>query len=488
MIKEAVAYYTDPDFAGKFAVAVNSSIFLAIFIAVFIFLFYKLFWKEAEARRLFWIFMGIFIPLVIVKFTIGIFYKGYVPELLFFFAIPSPKITSYAWLAFAVLVPALFLYFRKKIEQLPVSKFLPVLFIFFLAFSISVAAIRDGLDSVADPYTRTYWEYSGNMPFIHNVKDFLRDYIILENRLAEHSITHPPGYSLALYLPYKIFSSGFLGMAIFTVFCGGLVLWPLFYLWKYFLSESEARRALELFIFIPSFTMMTATSTESFFLLFVWCATTFCYIGWKKSGWLASIGGLFIALSLFCNFLFILLAPFFLFLFWRTHKETAPEIRVRFLFRIFLSLLFFSLFFWIIWKWSGYSIVDNFYTARIANQHSVRSNFESAGIYILYFFMNLVNFIIYLGLPLVIIFFSGLPDSFRRSNWLFKAGLGVLLFFLIVGVFQANVERLWLFILPFFPIFTNKLFRDEKQFLFAPYLWLVFFQIVVTQIMFYTYF
>lgn len=490
-ISEILAFYASSEASAKMAVAVSSSIFLFIFILVFVCLFYKFYYKKnVEARRLFWIFMIVFGLIVIIKFLIGVLYKGYIPELMFFYAIPSPKITGYLWFLLATVTFLFFLRFRTKIETFSTQKFLLSLFLFFFVFSISVAAIREGLASVAEPYTRTYWEYTGNISFVHNVKDFLHDYIIfeLQSPLAHHSVTHPPGYTLILYFFHKLFSAGFLGMALLTVFSAGLVLWPLYYIWKNYIPELEIRRALEMFIFIPSAVMMTATSTEAFFMLVVWVSIAACLSGWKRNWLLAILGGLTAAISLFCNFLFLLLAPFFVFLCWQSLRgSTSPE-RAKILFRILLSLVSFALFFVFIWKWSGYSIIDNFFTANVANQGDVGSNFASAPIYLLYLLMNMASFLIYLGLPLVYMFFSNLPSAFKSSSLFFKSGVAVLIFFLAVGVFQGNVERLWLFILPFFPIFANKLFKEEYKFLFDPFLVLVFFQIIVTQIVFYTFY
>lgn len=488
MYDKIAGILNDPELSAKLTVAISSSFFLIVLILLFAFLYRKYFWKNEESRRLFWIVSISLGIIVVIKFFIGVFFKGYIPELLFFYAIPSPKLTNFFWLGASIAIFIFFLRFRKKIESLSSVKFLLSLFAVFFIFSVSVAAIREGLVGVAEPYTKVYWEYAGNFPLIHTVKDFLRDYISLIPRLAQHSTTHPPGYTLILYFFHKVFFAGYLGMAIFTVFSAGLVLLPIYYIWKEVLPEAEVRRALELFIFIPSLVMMTATSTESFLLLFVWTAIAACFIGWKRSWLLSILGGLFAAAALLCNFLFLLLGPFFIFLCWQSFRGPTPPRIVRVGSRVLLSLAAFIAFFVFLKIWSNYSIIDNFFSASVANQHAVRSNFESVSIYLLYLVMNLASFLIYFGLPFVYIFFSGLPGTFKNSNLLFKSGVAVLIFFLAAGVFQGNVERLWLFILPFFPIFANKLFKEEYQSLFAPYLALTFFQILVVQIIFYTFF
>ena len=357
----------------------------------------------------------------------------------------------------------------------------------FFIFSVGVAGIREGAKSIADPFTRTFWEYSGNMSAVRTVQDFLHNYIELLPQLAKHSVTHPPGYTLVLYFAHKYLGADFFGMALWVVFLTGLILWPLYYLWRSFLEEIETKRALEIFIFVPSAVMMTATSMDGVFMFLAWCAIALCFIGWRKNIWLAGFGGIAVAAALFTNFLFLLLAPFFLFLVW-FFLVRADGNRKLVATRIMISLAAFLLFFLVIWYWSGYSIVENFFIARGYGQEAVGSNFESVGMYFIYVLMNIVNFLIYLGLPSLLIFFKGLPATFKESNLLFKGGVWILLFFLVIGIFQANVERLWLFILPFFVVFKNKLLKEEHQRLFNPHLALTFFQIVVTQAMFYTFF
>src|SRR3989344_2975617 len=228
----------DPSLSGKLTIALESSVIILIFSAIFLFLYHRYFWKYSEARRLFWIFTSVFIPVVVIKFLIGFFYKGYIPELLFFYAIPSPKVLGLGWLILAAVIPVLFLYFKEKIEKLPTIKFLLSLFLAFFAFSVSVAAIRDGLASVADPFTRTYWEYTGFLPQIQDIKSFLSDYIsiVANNELpvAQHSTTHPPGYTAVLYFLNRLFGVDYLGLSLWVVVLCGLLLGARFFFFLQF--------------------------------------------------------------------------------------------------------------------------------------------------------------------------------------------------------------------------------------------------------------
>ncbi|KKR07406.1 MAG: hypothetical protein UT33_C0001G0025 [Candidatus Peregrinibacteria bacterium GW2011_GWC2_39_14] len=491
MLQQVMVFYTNPDQVSKMAVAFRSSIALGIFIIFFVVCYYKLFWKVEGAKRIFWISSTILAVVMLIKFSIGVLYKGYVPELLLFYGIPSPKAQSLGWWLVAVSVVMLFLYYREKIEAWPTRKFLPVIFITFSLLIFSVAAIREGKASVADPYTKIFWEYSGNVSHIRDLKVFLHNYIVNELpplTIAKHSETHPPGYTVILYMLSKLFSVGFLGMAVLTIIISATVVWPLYYLWRELLPELAVRRALEIFIFVPSIVLMIATSTEGFFLLLVWTAVSLCLIGWKKNIWLAGLGGISAAMAVFSNFLFLLLAPFFLYLVWRVLHEAMFTSRLRMLTRIFVSLLSFSVFFVALYQWSGYSIVDNFYTARVGDALAVRSNFESLRMYLLYFFMNMSTFLFYSGIPLAYLILKNFRHTLQSKLWLFNSGLVLIVFFLLIGIFQGNVERLWLFMVPFFVVFFHSFFTEKGTKLLTPFLVLLLLQVVVTEILFYTFY
>lgn len=349
-----------------------------------------------------------------------------------------------------------------------------------------MAGVRGGFSSIMDPFTRTGMEYSGNIPLIESVRNFLENYVALIPQLASHSSTHPPGYSLVLYFFHKIFSVGFLGQAILLVAAVGLILVPLYYLWVKLFTEDRARKILPIFIFTPSVVMFTATSMDAFLLLIVWMAVALCFFGWKQSFFLSALGGLAAGVALFSNFLFLLLAPAFLLIIAYTFK-TAPRIEWRKIFlRIIASAGAFLLFFGGLYLWSNYSILGNFLAAKAVSDSFVGENFESAG-YLAYLAMNIADFLIYLGLPLVYLVVSGGFGTIKNSHWLFKVGLVNLIFLLVIGVFQGEVERLWLFMVPFFVIGADWATEDDERQIFPAFLALSFFQIIIMQVLFYTY-
>lgn len=487
---------------NKLVVAIQSSFFLALFLLLFIYFYYRYFWKYQEARQLFWIFSIIFSVAVIAKFTIGIFFQGYIFDRLILFAVPSPKAIGIMWFLGVIAAFALFLWLRERIENLPRAKFLLTLYILFVVLSVGVAGIREGFFSIYEPFSRTTWEYTGNLHLVEGVQDFLSRYVELQPQLALHAITHPPGYTIILYLFQKYLYANLIMLSVLVVMVGGLTIIPLYYFLKNFLSEYSVRRGLEIFILIPSVVMMSATSMEAVFLFSTWVTIAMVYYGWSRSFLYSFLGGIAAGISIFMNFIFLLLFPLFLMFFsilffnqytprvsWigklipRVGHEISKE---WFWWRIVVSAAGFLAFFAFLYFWSGYSIVENFFAARGANQEAVRSNFESLGMYLTYFVMNFVALGVYLGIPNVIILVRNIKRFFTEKKEALMPFI-MLAFFLLIGVFQGEVGRLWLYWLPLFVIPLGYSVQKYRESQFTAVLSLLFFQIIILQVLFYTY-
>ncbi|OGF62460.1 hypothetical protein A2926_01895 [Candidatus Giovannonibacteria bacterium RIFCSPLOWO2_01_FULL_44_40] len=452
-----------------------------LFVVVFTFVYFKFFRENKFAKSLFvFTFLAIFV-VAILKLTIFYFFPyGYVSDRLPFYAVPSPKALGIWWMLGALGIFFLFLKFREKIEKLNAFKFLLTLYLIFIAFSISVAAIREGFYSVYEPFTRTRWEYTGDMLLVTSIPEFLRDYVALQPKLTVHASVHPPGYTLILYFFHQYLGAGFAGLAVLIIMLGGFVIFPLYYFLKNFATEDNVRRGLQIFIFVPSFVMMSATSMEAAFLFFSWLAIAILYEGWRRGAFLSFLGGVAAALALFLNYLFALLAPLFLILFFMLYKRGIVT-------RIIPTFFGFLMFFAALYLWTGYSIIENFFVAHGRLYHNVGSNFESAMLYLAYFVMNISAFAVYLGLPNIKALIRGTTDLLRENNFIGSSGAIIVTLIIFLGLFQGEVERLWLFLTPLFilPLIRATENFDKTQF--ASLLSLLFFQIILTQTLFYTY-
>ena len=471
---------------AKLAVAFWGGIVAFLFAVIFALFYFGYFRNDQFSKKLFYISASSLFALAFLKLVIFYMYPyNYIADRLVFYAIPSPKALGWLWLAGTTLLFMLFLRFRERMERVAVFKFLFALYVFFVFFSIGVAAVREGFFSVYEPFTRTHFEYTGNLYLIRNTSDFLKNFIDLSQSLSIHTRIHPPGYTLILYFFQKYLHAGFGGMAALTVMLGGLAVFPLYYFLKNFATERETRRGLELFVFFPSFAMMSATSMDAVFLFFVWIAIFLIYAGWMRSAVLSFLGGVAAAAALFLNYLFLLAAPLFLILLFMVYGKSGEAKRL--IFRTAAAVAGLALFFAALYLVYDYSIWENFWVSRAAQNAEIKSNFESLLIYFVYFFMNLSAFAVYLGLPNVFLLVGRIKEFWRRENLAASLGFIMVGLFLLMGIFQGEVERIWLFLTPLFILPLMKIVKDWEPLRFNALLSLLFFQIITLQILFYTY-
>ncbi len=469
--------------SDKVTLIARGVILAALFVVVFA-IWYLYFTKPApELRRMFWWSAGIFTLVVIGKYALYHFYKSYIPNHLIFYALPSPKAAGVGWFILPLIIFATFSFYREKMMGWPTGKFLASLWITFVSFALSVAATRDGLYSIYERFTHIFGEYTGNLPMVKSVGDFLHNFYIYHFSSLSHTVTHPPGFTLLLYFFQKIFQVDYLSLSVAVVMFGALSIIPIYYFFKEFVSEEVVRRGLTLYIFFPSVVLMGATTMDFTFVVMVWLAIALLYYGWRQTAALAFAGGLAAAGALFMNFLFLLLAPFFGWLVWYSWRASANCRRT--LIGVGCSLAGFILFFLVIQHWSGYSIIDNFFVARLAAQSVVPSNFESVGKFLIYMFVSLAEFAFYLGIPYLYLFFTDLRGSWRKSALWFKVGVANVAFFLIIGIFQGETGRLWLFLTPFFVLGNMSLLSNDRKREYSAFLALTAFQIMLTQSLFY---
>jgi hypothetical protein len=310
--------------------------------------YWKRFSHSPRLRHLFFWTVGVLVSVVVFKLGVHHFYKNYWGDRWFFYAIPSPRIQGFTWFLLPLIIFSTFLYFRSKIETLKERQFLVVIWAVFVSLALSVAGIRGGVASIIDPLTRTFWEYTGALPFIQarGTIKFLHEFISLLPALPVHVQVHPPGYALALYFWQRLFQVGNLGLAVLLVMSAGLVPVISFYLTKAEVGVERAKRVAEVLVLLPSLVLFSATSMEGLFVGLVWLSFFLCYRGWKNSVPLSFAAGLVSAYSLFSNFLFALAGPAFFYIFCSLYSEiTTIKFKKLFLLRVACTVGMSALFF-----------------------------------------------------------------------------------------------------------------------------------------------
>lgn len=475
----------------KARLALSAGVFLVIFSVLFFWFYRWHFWHMAESRRLFWWTAGLLTFAVVGKFTIYFFAKGYIPDRILFFGIPSPKFSGLLWLVPITLSLGAFWHWRERLTMWSPSKFLTALFFIFVCFSAGVAGLREGTVGVLEPFTRSEWEYAGALPLIESPGQFLHEYTTLTAKLPIHSQTHPPGYVLFLHGVSELFGSHPLTLSLAALLLGGLALIPLYWFLRAFASEEIVRLGLTLFAFFPSVVMYSATSMET--ALLFWSSATLAATvwGWRQSHVLSFFGGIFAALALFQNFLFFLLGPVFLFLFFSEYLRVSLEARSTITIRLFLSFVGFLSFFFVLAAVTQYSILENFFVARAVNSSWISSNFSSPAIYFGYVLLNLLAFSFGLGVANLFCFLCSVRRLLSERAPFVVTALAATTLFLAIGVFQGEVERIWLFLLPFYILplaFSgNRRGLESKNDIYLPFLTLSVAQIIIIQSIFYTY-
>lgn len=456
----------------------------AIFCLAFFAAYRHYFWQEKELRQLYWASVSLLGLVVISKYTIYHFAKGYIPDRLPIYAIPSPKVWSVWWFLLPNVIFALWLHYREKMASLSPRKFLASLYVVFVAFAVSGAALRQGVYSIYERFSREYWEYTGNLHLINNLFSFLHDYLVSITLLASHTTTHPPGFTVLLYLLQQLFRVDVLGLSILVVMVGGLTIVPIYYLLKSRLSEADARRGVTLFIFFPSVVIMGAVSMDFTLVTSTWLAIALLYFGWKRNGWLAFLGGVAVAVALFSHFIIFLLSPLFLYIIYCVWQESGHHSAV--LPRVGVSLMGVLVFFLGLYALTGYSIIENYWVARLIQDKIVESNFRTVGTYLLYAFMNMLSFGIYLGAPSLVILSKNLKKIWQERG-VYMIGFSLVIWLTLIGIFQGETERLWLFVVPWFIFPLIKSLRERGPLQFTAFISLLFFQVILTRVLFYTY-
>lgn len=472
-----------PDWEFKARLIFQAGIFLLIFCPLFLFWYRRQFWHEEEDLRLLWWTVGLLAVAVLLKFTIFYLAKGYLPDRLLFYALPSPKFSGILWLL--PIAGSLFALWKWRgwWESWSPRRFLGTLFLVFALFSLGVGGLREGAASIQDPFTRTEWEYAGALPLVSSVPQFLRDYTSIQNQLPEHARTHPPGYILTLALLQKAFHANLFWLVVLVVLFGGLFIFPVYYFWRQFMREEEVRRVMPLLIFVPSVVMFSATSMDFFMLLFFWLALSVSFAGWKKGRALAFLGGILAGVALLMNFLFLFFALVFAFFFWHLWRGTEAEDTKTLMLRGLWSLTGFLGFAALLELGAGYSFVENFFLASAVHHGVMNASASSAFTYLAFALINLFAFFFYLGIPhCILLYRHGMKRILASENRVMSLGFFLVFFFVLTGLFQGEVERLWLFVVP---LFVAALARTRANT--SALVSLLVFQAVVVQVLFYTY-
>ena len=439
-----------------------------------------------------------------VSVNLGVvkFHRHVVP----LYALPQIDLSIWILPASVVLIAFLLLCRRIFLQQAASSTQLFVISIgFFLVISISVAMI-DGyrevngrhLPAFLEPYTRTRYEYYGDVPTVDRVGllSFMRDYAKPElfSTLSGHAQTHPPGGILFLWIVSKFFGYNLLAASLGSVVFTSLTVIPIYLLAKELYGESIGRYALALFLITPNFVMFTGTSMDGPFSVFPILSLYLFYRGVFSER--AIRYGFLTGGSLSCGMLMtystVFIGLFFNVVMLLTLILDRSKFRPRLILLLIAGVTFIA-FYLLVFLFTGFNLIEALQASIRKDRATLGTGYETIGRYLHLSVGNLFAFLIGVGIPMTTVWFRQIVRTIRegqRGTPIDIYIVGYLISLLVIAfstLFTMEVERIWIFMVPFILIPVAKYLSQRGI---ADFYWvagLLCLQLVLFEVTLYTY-
>ena len=422
------------------------------------------------------------------------------------YALPQTDLSI--WIFPALVVVVAFLLLCRKVflqKSISATQLFLISIGFFLAISISVAMI-DGyrevvgrqLPAFLEPYTRTDYEYYGDVPQVNQVGfwSFLRDYAKPElfSTLSGHAQTHPPGGILFLWIVSKLFGYNLLAASLGSVVFTSLTVIPIYLLAKELYGESTGGYALALFLITPNFVMFTGTSMDGPFSVFPILSL---YLFYKGRGSERTVCyGLLTGISLGCGMLMTYSTVFIGLFFSVVLLLTLILDRGRFRYTLTLLLIAgvtFIVFYLLMFLSTGFNLFEALQASIRKDSARLGTGYETIELYLHLSVGNLFAFLIGIGIPMTTVWLRQVVRTLR-GGW--RGGpidiyvVGYLISLLVISfsaLFTMEIERVWIFMTPFIIIPVAKCLSQRGI---ADFYWvagLLCLQLILFEVTLYTY-
>lgn len=341
----------------------------------------------------------------------------------------------------------------------------------FVSISVSVA-MMDGilvkggkpLPALLTPFNRTGYEYYGDVPNVasNGIHAFLRDYSKPEffETLSLHARTHPPGGSVFQWLISKPFGYNLWSASILTILFTATAILPVFLLARLLYGETVARWSLAFFLLVPSFQLFTATCMDGVFSVFPMWSIYFFHRAMaadRKLPW-AILTGLATAAAIFMTY-----ATFFI----GVYLAIALLLTLALDRRRFLNMLVvlvvaaasFAIFYVLFFLAIDFNLIEAMQASVKRARAMMGHGFKSTGQYLHLGLGNLLAFLFGAGVSLMVAWGMGCVEALRgcirnrRACDIYVLAFPVsLVIIAFSGLFHLEVERIWLFMVPFLVI------------------------------------
>jgi hypothetical protein len=327
--------------------------------------------------------------------------------------------------------------------------------------------------AVLYPYTQPFASYA-DVPRVETKgpANFLRNFPRrqLNDVMANHSRTHPPGPVLFLWVVSRLFGPGLVPAWLATVLFASLTTIPVFFLARDLYGEPAARRALALFLLVPSVILFTTTSMDGPMMAFLVTAIwAFLRATAEDARWVtgAILSGLALALASFMTYTASYLLLFFGVIAVLAFFTDRPRFR-RIARLIPIAALTCLAFYGALYLAVGYDPIAALQRAVWANNELVGTGHGTFVQYVHVSLANLFAFLCGMGFALVAVWLLQVKVAAERARRGQEADLFVLAFpiSLLVITFSAlytlEVERIWMFMALMLTLAAGR-HLDERQ-------------------------
>ncbi|MCP4705524.1 MAG: hypothetical protein GY865_13065 [candidate division Zixibacteria bacterium] len=435
---------------------------------------------------------------MILLFKINLFQK--IPDFFWHFMNYTDKSLSLLWLIvpLAILLYFVISYLLKNHENHKRNLLLIIIMGYIIQMGFGYMEGR-GIDGIRQRMVTTgHSEFVKIAAMAPDMKKVAMNYESTIGKTEELKFvqTKPPGHLLFYVFTFEVASifkedsdpeQNFITLVTFSAYIYPLltylVIIPLFYISRIFLKAGAAYLPCILYLFIPSVTLVTLHLDQVLYPLLFISGLLLILNGCKKDKMILSIlSGVFIYFALYFSFSLLPIIPLGL-MFGASYiySDLASDNKIKSLGRFVAGLIIgwisAHLLFWFL---LDYNVFVRYQNAMAF--HQAWKQWESSLSNIaLYGFVNYIEFVCWMGLPISILFFAGshkkftelIKKQFNLSNLLFAV---VILIFLLLGIFgktKSEVGRLWIFMIPIVLLFVSTELQDRFKDKLKPALWFI---------------
>ena len=446
----------------------------------------------------------------------------------------EPSFDLSLWILPALVVCAGFLYLchRYLLSDVSDGRLMGVAIVCFVLINVSVAQIdgyreigaedeKERILTLLEPYTRTSLEYYGDVPRVVELGPFkfLRDYSKPElfDTLSGHTRTHPPGGVLFLWFASGVLGYNLISASLISIFFTALTVIPIYRLAEMLYGRKVARYALFLFLVTPNFVMFTGTSMDGPFSVFPILSVYFFYMArehetipdqaWREFRPYSLLTGLSLALGMFMTYSTVVIGVFLCVIPVLERKRFVQYLKVL----LFAGSAFIG-FYLVLFVLTGFRPIEALWAAIKKDEMGMGTGYESIERYFHLSFANLFAFLIGVGFPITAVWLRQLVSAIRewrqgtraseqevgpsRIPWILRyenadtfviGFLMTLLFFTFSTLFTMEVERIWIFMVPFFviPVAKHLTARPISDFYWV--IGILVAQLIIGEVLLYTY-